>query len=246
MMFDDETLMAYADGELEAGRCREIEAALAGDPELGRRIEAHRRLRADVSGHYQSELEGTVPDGLMDLLQPAQAHVEAPGSVLPFAAAPANDRRAIWSNLAAIAASVLIGVLIGGQWPGRDAGDALLRSTPEGLMAAGQLEAALTRDVSGIAGSDGIRVMFTFASVNDGYCRSFTASGMAGIACRDDDVWQVRTTGSLPVAGGGEIRTAASALPLALLQEIDRMSAGDPLGPDGEAELIARGWRPAD
>ena len=152
----------------------------------------------------------------------------------------------MWTNLAAIAASVLVGILIGGQWPGRDAGSVLLRATSHGLLAAGQLEAALTGDVSGTAVRDGIRVIFTVPARDGGYCRSFTAQGTAGIACRDEAGWLVRSTGTLPVSGGGEIRRAASALPTVLLEEIDEISAGEPLDPGSEAALIARRWRPAD
>ena len=241
MKYDDETLMAYADGELEAGVRQEIEASMVLDPELARRVAAHRRLRARVADQYQAELEAPVPDALMALLRPApsddaasdDAAPQAERRVLPFTPPAANGRRAMWANLAAIAASLLIGVLIGGQWPGRDGGDVLLRATPEGLFAAGQLEAALTGDVSGAAGRDGIEMMFTFPTADGGYCRSFTASGTAGIACRDATGWQVRSTGALP-------------LPAGLLEEIDRLSAGDPLDPGREAELIARGWRRAD
>lgn len=249
MTYDDETLMAYADGELETELRHEIEAALALDPELARRVEAHRRLRVQVSDQYQAELEAPVPDALMALLQPGPSDDVAPEAerrVLPFTPPAANDRRAMWANMAAIAASLLIGVLIGGQWPGRDGGDVLLRPTPDGLFAAGQLEAALTGDVSGARGSDGIEMILTFPTADGSYCRSFTASGTAGIACREDAGWQVRSTGSLDASGGGEIRTAGSALPASLLEEIDRLSIGDPLDTGGEAELIARDWRPAN
>tara|TARA_R110002072_G_scaffold54067_3_gene142078 strand:- start:4503 stop:5249 length:747 start_codon:yes stop_codon:yes gene_type:complete len=248
-MYDDETLMAFADGELDAGLCREIEAALASDPELARRIDAQRRLRAQVSDHYQSELDAPIPEGVMALLQPAPSDAgksETGVPILPFPATAANDRRPVWMNLAAMAASLLIGVLIGGQWPGRDAGDGLLRPTPDGLFAAGQLEAALTGDVSGADDPNGIRIMFTFPTIDGGYCRSFTASGTAGIACLDDAGWQVRSTGALPVSDGGVIRTAGTALPVALLEEIDRISVGDPLDPSGEAALIERDWRAGD
>lgn len=249
MMFDDETLMAYADGELDDRRRREVEAALALDPELVRRVDAHRRLRAQVSDQYQAELEAPVPDAVMAMLRSAQTDAVEPDSdahVLPFTAPAANDRRAVWTNVTAIAASLLVGVLIGSQWLGREGTAVLLQPTPDGLFAAGQLEAALTGDVSGATGRNGIRMILTFPAADGSYCRSFTTSGVAGIACRDNVGWQVRSTASLTGPGGGEIRTAGSTFPAALLDEIDRISAGDPLDPSGEAELIAGGWHPVD
>jgi anti-sigma factor RsiW len=47
--FDDETLMAYADGELDAGLKAQIDAAIEQDPALAQRVEQHRTLRARIS-----------------------------------------------------------------------------------------------------------------------------------------------------------------------------------------------------
>ncbi len=41
---DDETLNAYADGELEADERARVEGALAGDPDARSRLEAIRRV----------------------------------------------------------------------------------------------------------------------------------------------------------------------------------------------------------
>ena len=38
MTYDDETLMAYADGELDDARQAEIDAAISRDPDLARRM----------------------------------------------------------------------------------------------------------------------------------------------------------------------------------------------------------------
>ena len=46
MTFSEETLIAYADGELDAATRAALEAALASDPQLAQRIERHRALRA--------------------------------------------------------------------------------------------------------------------------------------------------------------------------------------------------------
>ena len=62
--YDDETLMAYADGELDAAQRAEIAAAIERDPALARRVEQHRALRAEVAGAFATVLEQPVPERL--------------------------------------------------------------------------------------------------------------------------------------------------------------------------------------
>ena len=57
--YDDETLMAYVDGELDAKLRAEIAAAVENDPALARRVEQHRALRARVAGAFAKVLERT-------------------------------------------------------------------------------------------------------------------------------------------------------------------------------------------
>ena len=48
MSFSDETLMAYADGELAEPALGEVERAVRIDPAVAARVAQHRALRADV------------------------------------------------------------------------------------------------------------------------------------------------------------------------------------------------------
>ena len=57
MNYDDETLMAFADGELDELLSAEIASAMERDPALARRVERHRALRAQVAGAYSTVLE---------------------------------------------------------------------------------------------------------------------------------------------------------------------------------------------
>ena len=62
--FDDETLMAYADGELEPGQRAAIEQAMREDPQVAAAVERHRALRLDVGGAFAGILLGkTGPEG---------------------------------------------------------------------------------------------------------------------------------------------------------------------------------------
>ena len=64
MKYDDEILMAYADGELDPARRAEIDAAIAKDPALARRVEQQRALRARLAGAFAKVLDQPVPERL--------------------------------------------------------------------------------------------------------------------------------------------------------------------------------------
>ncbi|MGH8239661.1 MAG: anti-sigma factor family protein, partial [Steroidobacteraceae bacterium] len=62
MKFPPETLMAYADGELEVETRRAIEAEMAIDPEVAQEVERHRAMRTEVGGAFAGVLDEPVPD----------------------------------------------------------------------------------------------------------------------------------------------------------------------------------------
>ena len=65
---------------------------------------------------------------------------------------------------------------------------------------------------------------------------------MAGLACRQGDGWAVRVLAPLG-ATGGEVRSASSDTPEAVLAAVDAAIAGE--SADADAEMRARdaGWR---
>ena len=84
MMLDDETLMAYADGESE--HAAEIEAALATRPMLAARVAEMRALRRDVFKAFAPVAAEPVPAYLATQLRaPRKVHAAAPPVI---AAAP--------------------------------------------------------------------------------------------------------------------------------------------------------------
>jgi anti-sigma factor RsiW len=88
MNITDETLAAYADGELERGEAAQVAAAVAADPALAAKIEAHRALRSRLAAHYAPLAEQPMPPHLAALLSSAQDKDEqSSGEVLSFAAA---------------------------------------------------------------------------------------------------------------------------------------------------------------
>ncbi|MGH8189239.1 MAG: anti-sigma factor family protein, partial [Steroidobacteraceae bacterium] len=66
MKFSQETLMAYADGELDAATRRAIEEAMQTDDAIAREIERHRALRSDLQAAFGGSLTEPVPERLIE------------------------------------------------------------------------------------------------------------------------------------------------------------------------------------
>lgn len=224
-MIAESRLMAYVDGELDAQSAREVEAAMAADAELAALVERHRRLRAAAHEAFAGVLDEPVPSRL------SQAAAAAPARRL---SGPPS-----W---AALAATLLVGVIGGGALgayldrPARGAGDPLALH--------GALAEALTTQPAARSAAAPIKVGLSFRDREGRYCRTFAYPGrkLAGLACRDGDGWAARVAVAYAPAET-EFQMAASDVPGAVLQAVDSLIEGEPLGPEAEAAAIARGWR---
>lgn len=242
MQFPDETLMAYADGEVDADTRRRIEAAMVLDPTLAERIEKHRALRADLGAAFGGVLDEPVPE---HLLKTANA---SPATVTDLAAARASKSRnesspsRRWPLWTALAASLLIG-LFAGRLSLRPATESsMFASDANGIVAAGKLSAALDEQLSGPQESGDVGVHLSFRSEDGSYCRTFTAGGTTGFACRDGGQWRVQLVSGAKPNAAGEYRMAGSELPLVILGAIDDVMEGNALDQDQERAARARGW----
>ena len=167
------------------------------DPALGRRVEAHRALRAKLAGHYAPVAQEPVPDRLRALLEESER-------VVPMARP--ERRRGGWAMGGAIAASLVLGLAIG-HMSGGQAGPVGLRG---GVMVAqGDLARALDTQFASAQEGAPIRIGLSFRRKGGGWCRSFDGQ-IAGVACREGQGWQVQQ--ALPGAGAGtDYRQASSA-----------------------------------
>ena len=245
MKISDEQLMAYVDGELPAADVEQIEAAMALDPVVAAMVARHRGLRGRLRDAFAPALDEPVPGHLLAMLrEPAQTAA----NVVPLVPRHVASQPRRWAlpEWAAIAASLVLGIALS-QWLAAPASPLLLSSSEGGLVAGRSLSRQLERQLSADAGEGGVAVGLTFRNVDGGYCRSFTVGppqSLAGLACRrKDESWQVPVVMEAAPAAGGELQQASSALPPALLSELDARIAGQPL--DATQELAARdaGWR---
>jgi hypothetical protein len=247
MQFSDETLMAYADGEVDADTRRQIEAAMALDPALAERVAKHRALRADLGSAFGGVLDEPVPSRLLDAANssPATKRSATVTDLSAARAAKSGDKKSrswSWPEWTAIAASLLIGVLAG-RSALQPAQSEMFATTSGGIVATGELSAALSDQLSGTAKDANVQIGLSFRAKGGNYCRSFAAGTAAGFACREDAQWRVRALNEVGAhATGGEYRMAGSELPPAILSAIDDVMEGEALDQEQEQAARERGW----
>lgn len=261
---DDETLMAYVDGELDPRRTAEVEALLAEDAETRATVQMFRDSTALVRGAFDQILREPVPERLL-------AAVNAPptGKVRDIRVARRGTLarflpQTAWARAAAVA--LLVGAGAGyltAQWrPGAVAPASLAASDvllSEALDATGSGVAFARRDAkTGVARE--ILPLLTFRDANQRYCREFESTFIApdgqqvsyGVACRERGVWQPQALMARQLiapalrgdpqdhsqyvpAMGGEVAGFDTV--------IQQLMVGEPLKPQEEAKLIDQGWR---
>jgi hypothetical protein len=243
MTFDDEAVMAYVDGELDASTRAAFEKALAADGELAERVARQQRLRGLLRESYDPVLDEPVPARLQQALAGAPA---APRSV----PAPSLLERLLqWlrplaaPQALAMAACAMFGVAIGVSL--RAPGGAF--DTVDGrLVARGALAQALNDRLSGEPAADGVRVGLSFVAQQGHYCRSFVlqSPSTAGLACHADGGWRLELV-TAPAGGGASpaYRQAGSEMPPEVLRAVDERIFGNALDAAGEKVARERGWK---
>jgi hypothetical protein len=250
--YDDETLMAYADGELDEATSAEISAAIEQDPELARRVARHRALRGEIAGAFAGVIDQPVPDHLRIAAggprnEEASAQQSRRGNVVQFPARGSRVGAARWRGRewTAMAASLVLGGLIAWQFTARNAGDLGAPGGP--LVARGELARALESQLASSPPENSpVRIGLSFKATDGSYCRSFVsqASSAAGLACREGSHWRVAFLESIDAAGPG-MRQAATALTPALLQAVQSRIDGEALDAAGERAARDAGWHPS-
>jgi hypothetical protein len=232
----DAMLVAYVDGELDEINRRRVERAVAEDERLARRIAAHRRLRESLSGQYQPIADQPVPDRFRSL-------IAAGSNVASLEEARAVRKRFPlpgWPTLAAIAASLVLGLAVGRGLHEDGSPVGIVKGQ---MVAQGDLAHALDTQLASMQDPKGaVRIGVTFRSKEGDWCRSFDGDALSGVACRGAGGWQLEQA----VAAGskaqqGDYRQASSGDPR-IMTTVNALIAGDAL--DGSEEKAARdaGW----
>ncbi len=190
---DDDTLQAYVDGELDASDAARIDAALAHDDVLARRVEQARAVRAQLRAAFDPVLDEPVPARLSALLQPRIRADSDTGHAARAACGWAwhgtTRRRATrrwFVPGAALAASVaLLAVALWWWQPGGD----LVRMQGGQSFAAGALTHALDEALASEPKANApVAIGLSFRSTDGRICRTFvlhTPPARAGLACHE-------------------------------------------------------------
>jgi hypothetical protein len=253
MTISDEVLMAYADGELDATAREAVESAMREDPQIAERVARHSALRRRVREGYSAVLLEDVPERLLRAAQGAAATGRKVVNLQEARAprehsAPRTRPLRQWRTVAAMAASVIVGVGVGFFIWGRTV-PPFARGADGALVARGQLAQALSNQLAAEQSrASSVQIGLSFLAKSGDYCRTFALSGEqspAGVACRHGEEWQVRavTQGSDQAAGAAEYRTAGSTMPAMIRELVEAQVAGEPLDQAGERAARQRDWK---
>lgn len=197
--FDITTLMAYADGELDAETAREVEAYLDQSPEARETVGSLQRSAGLARAALNEAINETVPERLIAAVTTSAPIAPAPRSVRPLLRLLAAGVAGLMIGAGGIAAGVRFGAEPSG--PVMTAADHTLRD--------GVLQHTLEKRVSGTdgvwhnpdTGHSGVIVPTRTVQRPDGvFCRQYretTRLGGAddlrfGLACRQaDGSWKV-------------------------------------------------------
>ena len=245
VMWTDEQLSAFLDGELPAADMDALALQLETDAELASRME---RIGSANTAYVAAVSEiDTRP--MKDSLKAA---LEAPpqATVIPFKrksiGAFVMEHRAIAASLLCAAGvfaltSNMSGSSVGDPLaPGE--GGMILASSPLHQM----LEASATGEGVALAGGTMATPRLTFASVEGDFCRQFdltSASGAsAAIACREDGGWRTQIVAYGLKRTTGDYQTASAERSPALEAFLDQQMDGAPVNAEEEAKLLSGGW----
>lgn len=254
--FTDAQLAAFMDGSLaDEALIDAIESAINADPALAQRAEALAAgddLAPLVRDAFAPLLDAPVPERLTAAIAPREADVidlaAARAAKTPVLPVPANDTGRSnwrWPQFGAMAASLVLGVMIGGPLLKGGSGG----PQADGLvLASADLTAMLDRAPSGqrtdLAALGEGEVVLTFRNADGQLCRQFMIDGAGGatsdaLACAgaNGDGWQIEAYGRR-AAPAGEMKLAGGDAAPAVVAAVDAMIDSDPLiGADELAEL---------
>lgn len=237
--WSDEQIHAYVDGELNAALSAKLDADRGIDAALDGRVAAQIQLREQLRAEFSPVAQEAPPRRLLEAI----AAPVAPAGVSSLEAARAKRVRWALPEWSAMAASLVLGLVLGPQLI-PDSSPTPMEMNQGGLTATGYLDAALSRQAAGTAG-DLASIGLSFRARNGEYCRTFDLrSGSTGLACHRAGKWTIELLEGAGAPGSPtpDYRQAGSGLSPAMVATIERLGADGALTPEQERLGLQSGW----
>jgi anti-sigma factor RsiW len=247
--FDDETLMAFADGEADAVTRARIMRVMAGDPDIAARVEMFRASRARVSGALKPLFDETVPPALKMSVEAmierdveARAQKAAVGNKVVSLHAQRAKRKSLLAApwFAPLAACIVLsvgaaaGYAVGVKMPAQYETDFASIRDPAIMQALYDTPSGKQIDLP--ASGRTLEPVLSFQLEDGTLCREFklrelNSKGVISIACLESNRWQTHLVMAATRPEEGYVPAGSAETIDAYLASIH---AGSPL--DGTAE----------
>lgn len=260
--FDDETLMAYADGELDEATSTMVADAEARDPAVAGRIAQFRQTRQLASTVFGGKQAAPVPDALAKSIQAMLAksksrpkdsatETNAADNVVSFQQRkPAADQRSATSGKWAVPIAAGIALLaggIGGFFAGSGFQEEFASNVQMASIDTPGLSEALDAVASGNEieigdGKDRFKAIASFRNWDQAFCREFeldraNGSSIVAVACKPEKTWDIQFT---VVAGQADSGYAPASSLEVLDAYISSSGSGEPMSAEEEKALLAK------
>lgn len=237
---DENKLFEWLDGELPDAEAAIIERLVAGDPQLSRLADEHRRLRSRLETAFDPVLQAPFPADIVASLESEQSPIVD----LQAAREARMERRrqpSEWVRWTAVAASVGAAFYLGTITSGTVEGPVVIRDGA--TFAAPVIAQALDRQLASAQnGSPAVRLGLTFRNHEGDICRSFVTAGSSGLACLEAGGWALKGLFASAPAAAGDYRMASGMSPQ-LAGLVDEQIVGEPFDAAQERSAQRRGWR---
>lgn len=248
MAMTDETLMAYADGQLSGEDAAAVDRAIAADPALATRV----AQLADACQAVRQAFGAPAPVSA-GLQANVLAMIAADTARRGAGTAPASNvvdlasrRKVVPLWQVPMAAMLALAVGAGSVWLGTRN-----EAVPGGLQVASLTEPAVAGALNSLASGessavgDGITMSLvaSFRDDADRLCREFeqtsaSGDGFTAVACRTDATWDLRFAVVTPPTDAGSYAPASSLV--ALDAYLSATGAGAPLSAEDEAAALQK------
>jgi anti-sigma factor RsiW len=234
----DEMITAWLDGEVTQQQRSEIEAAIAASPELGVRVARLSCADRLLAPAFAETLNAPIPERFEAVIGRSRRG----DGLVSFRAALSGLLSP--RPMAMAAASLVVGVMLGGAVLSGSPTDAAIATDSQGRMIASDTMAASLASVVSGANAGPLAIRLSFVDSGGRYCRQFETTAAAGLACLESESWVIDTLsgmGGTPSLSGAYVMAGGST-DIAISAAIERLGIQRVLDSHEEAAAMASGW----